>query len=40
MAERARGGYGLEWAVVPLVALAGCVDRIGWLSLNQLFVTS
>lgn len=42
MAEQARGGpgaSGAQWAAVPLVALAGCVDGIGWLSLNQLFVS-
>ncbi len=42
MAEQARGGAGgsrVQWAAVPLVALAGCVDGIGWLSLNQLFVS-
>ena len=27
------------WAAVPLVALAGCVDAIGWLRFDQLFVS-
>src|SRR4051812_9595804 len=27
------------WAGVPLVALAGCVDAIGWLRLHELFVS-
>jgi uncharacterized membrane protein YoaK (UPF0700 family) len=27
------------WAAVPLVALAGCVDAIGWLRFEQLFVS-
>jgi len=27
------------WAAVPLVALAGCVDAIGWLRLQELFVS-
>jgi uncharacterized membrane protein YoaK (UPF0700 family) len=27
------------WAAVPLVALAGCVDAIGWLRLHELFVS-
>jgi uncharacterized membrane protein YoaK (UPF0700 family) len=27
------------WAGVPLVALAGCVDAIGWLRLQELFVS-
>jgi uncharacterized membrane protein YoaK (UPF0700 family) len=27
------------WAAVPFVALAGCVDAIGWLRFDQLFVS-
>jgi uncharacterized membrane protein YoaK (UPF0700 family) len=27
------------WAAVPLVALAGCVDAIGWLRLQEMFVS-
>jgi len=27
------------WSAVPLVALAGCVDAIGWLRFDQLFVS-
>ena len=27
------------WLAVPLVALAGCVDAIGWLRLHELFVS-
>ncbi|MEN0073705.1 MAG: hypothetical protein AAGC69_04945, partial [Paracraurococcus sp.] len=27
------------WAAVPLAALAGCVDAIGWLRFDQLFVS-
>ena len=27
------------WLAVPLVALAGCVDAIGWLRLQELFVS-
>lgn len=27
------------WAAVPFVALAGCVDAIGWLRFEQLFVS-
>jgi uncharacterized membrane protein YoaK (UPF0700 family) len=26
------------WAAVPLVAMAGCVDAIGWLRLEEMFV--
>ena len=25
------------WAAVPLVAMAGCVDAIGWLRLEEMF---
>jgi uncharacterized membrane protein YoaK (UPF0700 family) len=30
---------GRQWAAVPPVALAGCVDAIGWLRLHELFVS-
>ncbi len=26
------------WAAVPLVAMAGCVDAIGWLRLDEMFI--
>ncbi len=26
------------WAAVPLVAMAGCVDAIGWLQLDEMFI--
>ena len=37
--ERGGGGQGRAWAAVPLVALGGCVDAIGWLRLDELFVS-
>jgi uncharacterized membrane protein YoaK (UPF0700 family) len=37
MTEQA--GAGPRWAAVPLVALAGCVDGIGWLRLHEIFVS-
>src|SRR3954467_13380801 len=27
------------WLAVPLVAIGGCVDAIGWLRLHELFVS-
>ena len=33
------GGLRRSWLAVPLVALGGCVDAIGWLRLQELFVS-
>lgn len=38
-AAGAAGPNGNPWAAVPLVALAGCVDAIGWLRFDALFVS-
>ncbi len=32
-------GLRRSWLAVPLVAIAGCVDAIGWLRLQELFVS-